>query len=77
MRPWNLTGKAAEKLLDEAGITVKKNTIPYDREKSVCHKGIRMGSALLLHPSFCHTSILRNPFFYAFCFNCGIFYFRF
>ena len=29
LRPWDLTGKEAEKLLEEAGITVNKNTIPF------------------------------------------------
>jgi hypothetical protein len=30
LRPWNLTGKEAEKLLEDAGMNVNKNTIPYD-----------------------------------------------
>ncbi|MEH7097668.1 serine hydroxymethyltransferase [Neobacillus vireti] len=47
LRPWNLTGKAAEKLLEEAGITVNKNTIPYDPEKPFVTSGIRMGTAAL------------------------------
>ena len=46
-RPWNLTGKEAEKLLEEAGITVNKNTIPYDPEKPFVTSGIRMGTAAL------------------------------
>src|SRR3954470_16067310 len=47
VRPWNLTGKEAEKLLEEAGITVNKNTIPYDPEKPFVTSGIRMGTAAL------------------------------
>ncbi|MEH7502741.1 serine hydroxymethyltransferase [Neobacillus drentensis] len=47
LRPWNLTGKEAEKLLEEAGITVNKNTIPYDPEKPFVTSGIRMGTAAL------------------------------
>jgi glycine hydroxymethyltransferase len=47
LRPWNLTGKVAEKLLEEAGITVNKNTIPYDPEKPFVTSGIRMGTAAL------------------------------
>ncbi|HEY8787465.1 MAG TPA: serine hydroxymethyltransferase, partial [Candidatus Limnocylindria bacterium] len=33
VRPVNLTGKQAEKALDAVGITVNKNTIPYDPQK--------------------------------------------
>jgi glycine hydroxymethyltransferase len=47
LRPWNLTGKVAEKLLEEAGITVNKNTIPFDPEKPFLTIGIRMGTAAL------------------------------
>ena len=47
LRPWNLTGKEAEKLLEEAGITVNKNTIPYDPESPFVTSGIRMGTAAL------------------------------
>ncbi|WP_349730147.1 serine hydroxymethyltransferase [Peribacillus frigoritolerans] len=47
LRPWNLTGKEAEKLLEDAGITVNKNTIPYDPEKPFVTSGIRMGTAAL------------------------------
>ena len=47
VRPWNLTGKVAEKLLEEAGITVNKNTIPYDPQSPFVTSGIRMGTAAL------------------------------
>lgn len=47
VRPWNLTGKEAEKILEEAGITVNKNTIPYDPETPFVTSGIRMGTAAL------------------------------
>ena len=47
VRPWNLTGKEAEKLLEEAGITVNKNTIPYDPKSPFVTSGIRMGTAAL------------------------------
>ncbi len=47
LRPWNLTGKVAEKLLEEAGITVNKNTIPFDPESPFVTSGIRMGTAAL------------------------------
>ncbi|MDR7245884.1 serine hydroxymethyltransferase [Priestia megaterium] len=47
VRPWDLTGKEAEKLLEKAGITVNKNTIPYDPESPFVTSGIRMGTAAL------------------------------
>jgi glycine hydroxymethyltransferase len=45
VRPKNLTGKEAEHLLDEIGITCNKNTIPYDTASPFVTSGIRMGSA--------------------------------
>ena len=47
LRPWNLTGKEAEKLLEDAGMTVNKNTIPYDPKSPFVTSGIRMGTAAL------------------------------
>jgi glycine hydroxymethyltransferase len=47
VRPWDLTGKEAEMLLEEAGITVNKNTIPYDPQSPFVTSGIRMGTAAL------------------------------
>lgn len=47
VRPWDLTGKEAEKLLEKAGITVNKNTIPFDPESPFVTSGIRMGTAAL------------------------------
>jgi glycine hydroxymethyltransferase len=39
-----LTGKQAESLLDAAGITVNKNTIPFDQNPPMTASGIRVGT---------------------------------
>ena len=44
LRNKGLTGKAAEKMLDEIGITVNKNTIPFDPESPFVTSGIRIGT---------------------------------
>jgi len=40
----NLTGKVAEKALDDVGITTNKNTIPYDEQSPFVTSGIRIGT---------------------------------
>ena len=40
----NITGKDAETALDEVGITVNKNTIPFDTQKPSIASGIRIGT---------------------------------
>ncbi|MGG1658070.1 serine hydroxymethyltransferase [Brevibacillus sp. NRS-1366] len=47
VRPWGLTGKEAEALLEEAGITVNKNTIPYDTASPFVTSGVRIGTAAI------------------------------
>jgi glycine hydroxymethyltransferase len=42
--PWGVTGKEAEHLLDEIGITVNKNAIPYDQLPPNTASGIRLGT---------------------------------
>jgi len=44
LRGTGITGKAAEKALDEIGITVNKNTIPFDTEKPTITSGLRLGT---------------------------------
>ena len=44
LRPKKATGKAAEKVLDRAGITFNKNGIPFDPEKPTITSGVRLGT---------------------------------
>lgn len=44
VRNKNLTGKEAEKLLDNIGITCNKNTIPFDPASPFVTSGIRLGT---------------------------------
>lgn len=44
LRDKGINGKQAEKLLDEIGVTVNKNTIPYDTESPFITSGIRIGT---------------------------------
>lgn len=44
LRSLNITGKEAEKKLDEVGITVNKNTIPNDPQSPFVTSGIRIGT---------------------------------
>jgi glycine hydroxymethyltransferase len=45
LRPKKITGKAAERVLEEAGITSNKNAIPFDPEKPAVTSGLRLGTA--------------------------------
>jgi len=47
LRNKGLTGKEAEQTLDKAGITVNKNTIPFDPQKPFVASGIRIGTPAL------------------------------
>ena len=44
LSPLGITGKEAEKWLDEAGITVNKNGIPFDQKSPFITSGIRVGT---------------------------------
>lgn len=52
LRSLQLTGKVAEKVLDEVGITVNKNTIPFDPESPFITSGIRIGTAAVTSRGF-------------------------
>lgn len=47
VRKQQLTGKQAEKVLDEIGVTVNKNTIPFDPASPFVTSGIRIGTPAL------------------------------
>lgn len=47
LRTVGLTGKVAEHILDEVGITCNKNTIPFDPESPFVTSGIRLGTPAL------------------------------
>ena len=47
LRAVGLTGKVAEHILDEVGITCNKNTIPFDPESPFVTSGIRLGTPAL------------------------------
>ncbi|MDH4070719.1 MAG: serine hydroxymethyltransferase [Ignavibacteria bacterium] len=47
LRNRNLTGKAAQEALDESGITVNKNAVPFDDKSPLVTSGIRIGTPAL------------------------------
>ncbi len=47
LRPQDITGKEAEEALDFAGITVNKNTVPFETRSPFVTSGIRIGTAAL------------------------------
>ncbi|MBP0725050.1 serine hydroxymethyltransferase [Bacillus sp. RG28] len=52
VRSLNLTGKVAEHVLDEIGITCNKNTIPFDPASPFVTSGIRIGTAAVTSRGF-------------------------
>jgi glycine hydroxymethyltransferase len=47
LRNKNITGKVAEAVLGQAGITVNKNMVPYDDKSPFLTSGIRLGTAAI------------------------------
>ena len=52
VRGQKMTGKTAEHLLDEVGVTCNKNTIPFDPESPFVTSGIRLGTAAVTTRGF-------------------------
>jgi glycine hydroxymethyltransferase len=55
----NVTGKEAELLLDEVGITCNKNAIPYDPLKPMVTSGIRLGTAAMTTRGFSEKEFIK------------------
>ena len=52
LTPMNITGKETEKLLDDVGITVNKNAIPFDTQSPFITSGIRIGTPAVTSRGF-------------------------
>lgn len=52
LRSVELTGKVAEKMLDEVGITANKNTIPFDPASPFITSGLRLGTPAVTSRGF-------------------------
>ncbi|MCI5836555.1 MAG: serine hydroxymethyltransferase [Veillonellaceae bacterium] len=52
VQPLGITGKLAEHVLDEVGITCNKNTIPFETQSPFVTSGIRLGSPALTTRGF-------------------------
>jgi len=52
LQPKNITGKEVQELLDQAGITVNKNAIPFDTQSPFKAGGIRLGTPALTTRGF-------------------------
>ena len=59
LRDAQVTGKKAEKVLGELGITVNKNAIPNDPEKPMVTSGIRVGGAAITSRGFTKDESLK------------------
>ena len=54
-----ITGRDAEATLDKVGITVNKNTVPFDEEKPFIASGIRIGTPAITSRGFKEDDIVK------------------
>ncbi len=59
----NITGKDAEKLLDDAGITVNKNTIPFETLSPFVTSGLRLGTPAVTTRGFKEEEMKKIAYF--------------
>ncbi|MHB9938547.1 serine hydroxymethyltransferase [Clostridium sporogenes] len=59
----NITGKEAEKLLDSVGITVNKNTIPFETLSPFVTSGIRIGTPAVTTRGFKEEEMKKIAYF--------------
>src|SRR5437879_4892235 len=59
LRSKHVTGKEAQELLDRAGITVNKNTIPGDPQKAFVTSGVRIGTPAVTTRGFTEAEMLK------------------
>lgn len=59
LRNKKLTGKALEHALNEAGLTVNKNSVPFDTEKPMVTSGIRIGTPAVTTRGFKEPEMKR------------------
>src|SRR6266705_1929195 len=59
LRHQHVTGKEAQELLDRAGITVNKNTIPGDPQKAFVTSGVRIGTPAVTTRGFTEAEMLK------------------
>jgi glycine hydroxymethyltransferase len=59
LRNKNITGKDAEQLLDRAGITVNKNTVPGETQSPFVTSGIRIGTPAVTSRGFTDVEMTR------------------
>ena len=63
LRPFNITGKDMERLLDEVHITVNKNTIPNDPASPFVTSGIRIGTPAVTTRGFGKDEMVKIAHF--------------
>ena len=56
----NITGKEAEKVLDEVNITCNKNTIPNDPNKAMVTSGLRIGTPAMTTRGFKEAEFIKT-----------------